>query len=206
MTTTPFVVKVAQSDAKDTTFTRYQAMTSLPREIEEKLLTFNILQLCALVSEKPGTRWIGASDQYGPIKEISKRWKLDDLIKRIEEIQPEEPLRTYSRIMTAIGGNPARDTEVKRRQDNADTYRNESKKEPRVMKVPPKKKGESDPVKEALAGCTTIMALRTVAKANNLPISDAQWVTIEGLPNNGLQRMYVGNVWRTAIRAKEKGE
>lgn len=187
-------------------FARYQAMTDLPREIEEKLLTFNILQLCALVCEKPGARWTGASDQYGPIQEISRRWKLDDLIKRIEDIKPEEPLRTYSRIMTAIGGNPARDAEVKRRAENAEAYKQESKKEARVMTVPPKKEPKSDPVKEALAGCTTMVMLRSVAKANNIPISDTQWATVDSLPNNGLQRMYVGNIWRAAIRAKERGK
>lgn len=170
--------------------TFYQNMTSLPRHIEERLLEFNVLQLCALVSEK-GTKWVGASDQYGPIQEIAKRWKLEELTTRIQEIQPEEPLKTYARIMTAIGGNPAAPAEIERR-------------EAKIREVWDKKTKplEQDEVRTGLATCQSLADLKAVAKAQGL--TDIDWEKVDGLANFGLKRMYVGNKWRTKIRRDSK--
>lgn len=172
----------------------YQAITGLPRHIEEKLLTFNVLQLCALVCEKPGTKWSGASDRYGPISEIEKRWKLEELAKRIADMKPEEPLLTYARVMTDIGGNPARAKEVEKREDNIRKII-ESKMKPL----------DQDVVRTSLAGCEDMAALKKVAAEHGLPIDADRWAKIDGLANFGLKRMYVGNVWRTMIPHAEKG-
>ena len=186
--------------------TFYQAITSLPRDIEEKLLCFNILQLCALVSEKTGPRWSGASDRYGPIQEIEKRWDLEALKKRIADIEPEEPLRTYARIMTALGGNPSREVvqdkkgAAQRDQDMRDKYAKHTEvKEKIAAKLKPV---DNDVVRMGLETCTSLDDLKRVAGEQSLNHLD--WVKIDGLANFGLKRMYVGNQWRTKIRREAK--
>jgi hypothetical protein len=183
--------------------TFYQAMTGMPRHIEERLLEFNILQLCALVCEKPGARWTGASDQYGPIKEIERRWKLDELTKRIADMHAEQPLLTYARIMTALGGNPARDKEMKRKEAEIgrfkatlpDGARRMTKAEARLP---------TDIVGGNLAPCKTIDDLKRVAAENGIPVDAAQWAKVAGMKNFGLSRMWLGNRWRWWLRTVEK--
>lgn len=184
----------------------YQAITRLPREVEEKLLQFNILQLCALVSERKGTRWSGASDRYGPIKEIAERWELDDLKRRIAMIEPEEPLRTYAKIMTNLGGNPAREqlrdpvAAAQREKDMQQKYADHSVVKERIAsKLRPL---EQDEVRVGLSTCTSMDDLKRVAKEQRLDGLD--WAKIDGLANFGLKRMYVGNQWRTRIRREAK--
>ncbi len=188
--------------------TFYQAMTALPREVEEHLLQFNILQLCALVSEKSGPRWVGASDQYGPIKEIAERWELDDLKRRIAMIQPEEPLLTYAKIMTNLGGNPAREqlhdpkAAALRERDKDQKFRDHSNIKERIAsKLRPL---EQDEVRVGLATCTTLDDLKRVAKEQDLGVID--WDKVGNLANFGLSRMWVGNRWRMIIRHKAKGK
>jgi hypothetical protein len=171
---------------------KYSAMTSLPRHLEEKLLEFNILQLCALVSEKSGNRWTGASDQYGPIQEIARRWKLDELCLRIAEIKPEDPLRTYAKIMTAIGGNPAKEAEIEKREAIRKAVWDEKTKPL-----------EQDEVRVGLAACQSVDDLKRVAKEQSLAVD---WGKVEGLANFGLKRMYLGNKWRHKLKVlKQQG-
>lgn len=189
--------------------TFYQAITSLPREVEEKLLEFNILQLCALVSEKSGPKWTGASDSYGPIQEIARRWELDDLQRRISKLEPEEPLKTYARIMTNIGGNPSREQLQASPKDVEKADRQRIEKYEQHMKVQERiasklRPLEQDEVRLGLSTCTSMDDLKRVAaeqRLENLP-----WGKIEGLANFGLKRMYVGNQWRTRIRHDAKGK
>jgi hypothetical protein len=189
--------------------TFYQAITPLPREVEEKLLDFNILQLCALVSEKSGPRWTGASDSYGPIQEIAKRWELDDLKRRIAKLEPEEPLKTYARIMTSIGGNPSREQLQASPKEVEKADRARIEKYEQHMKVQDKiasklRPLEQDEVRLGLSTCTSMDDLKRVAaeqRLDNLP-----WDKIDSLANFGLKRMYVGNQWRTRIRRELKGK
>lgn len=185
----------------------YQAITKLPREVEESLLQFNVLQLCALVSEKSGTKWSGASDRYGPIKEIAQRWELDDLKRRIAMIEPEEPLKTYARIMTNLGGNPAREqlrdpkAANARERDMQAKYKEHSDIKERIAsKLRPL---EQDEVRMGLSTCTSLDDLKRVAKEQDLTGLD--WAKIDGLANFGLKRMYIGNKWRTVIRHHATG-
>lgn len=184
----------------------YQAMTRLPREVEENLLQFNILQLCALVSEKSGPRWVGASDRYGPIKEIAERWELDDLRRRIAMIQPEEPLLTYAKIMTNLGGNPAREqlrdprAAAQREKDKDQKFKDHAAVKERIAsKLRPL---EQDEVRLGLATCTSMDDLKRVAKEQNL--GEIDWDKVGNLANFGLSRMWVGNRWRTIIRHRAK--
>ena len=182
----------------DSSGPRYQAVTTLPEHIEKKLLEFNILQLCALVSERNGTKWIGASDRYGPIKEISERWKIEELTLRIAQLKPEEPLKTYAKVMTALGGNPAH----AKRQEEAMV----KAREIFAKKTAPEVKDE---VRIGLEGVLTINELKGVAKQAGLdtPEWPIDWNKVEHLANFGLKRMWVGNRWRTKIRqSKEKKE
>jgi hypothetical protein len=185
----------------------YQAMTRLPREVEEKLLQFNILQLCALVSERNGAKWSGASDRYGPVKEISERWELEDLKRRIAMIQPEEPLATYAKIMTNIGGNPSRERlqdikgAAKQDRDMRAKYDDHSKVQEKIAsKLRPL---EQDEVRIGLSTCTSMDDLKRVAKEQGFEGID--WDKIDGLANFGLKRMYLGNKWRTVIRHRAAG-
>jgi len=182
--------------------TFYQAMTQMPRDIEEKLLQFNILQLCALVSEKGGTRWTGASDRYGPIKEIERRWELDDLKRRIAMIEPEEPLKTYARIMTALGGNPSREV-IQDKKAMAAIGKESAERQAEFNKVQERiasktRPLEQDVVRTGLATCSNLDHLKDIAKQQGL--DHLNWDKIDGLANFGLKRMYVGNQWRTKIR------
>lgn len=179
---TPTWAEINRGAAK----TRYQGMTTLPRHLEEKLLEFNVLQLCALVSEKNGSKWSGASDQYGPIKEIAERWKLDELCLRIADLRPEEPLRTYTKIMTALGGNPAKEAEVERRKAQIKAVWDEKTKPL-----------EQDAVRIGLAACQVISDLKAVAKKEGLTVN---WQKVETLTNFGLMRMYIGNNWRHKLK------
>lgn len=187
--------------------TFYQRITPLPKEVEEQLLQFNILQLCALVSEKSGPRWCGASDQYGPIQEIAKRWELDDLKRRIALIQPEEPLLTYARVMTAIGGNPSREevrhpeTAAAREKEKDNKFRQHEKVREKILsKLRPL---EQDEVRVGLSTCASLDDLKRVAAEQGL--GALNWDKIDGLANFGLKRMYVGNAWRTVLRHKAAG-
>lgn len=183
------ICRKATNMGNSTTF--YQGITNLPRHIEERLLMFNVLQLCALVCEKPGTKWSGASDVYGPIQEIAKRWDLGALTKRIEDMQPEQPLLTYARVMTALGGNPAREGEI-------------AKKEAAIRAPFEKytKQVEPDAIAKGLAGCLTLEDLQRVAKEQDLGTID--WAKVDGLKNFGLKRMWVGNRWRFINRQRSK--
>lgn len=187
------------------TSTFYQAITKLPREVEERLLQFNILQLCALVSEKSGTAWRGASDQYGPIQEIARRWELDDLKRRIAMLEPEHPVQTYARVMTALGGNPSRETlqnhkaaAAREHDKDAKLHDQERTRERIASKLRPL---EQDEVRAGLAACATVDDLKRVAKEQKLEIP---WEKVESLANFGLMRMYIGNKWRTKIRHATK--
>jgi len=180
----------------------YQAMTQFPRHIEERLLRYNVLQLCALVSEKPGPRWSGASDRYGPIKEIERRWKLDDLAKRIEDIVPEEPLMTYARMIAGLGGDPNKEYKkiVANARSSKDIEQGIKVKE-RIDRIT--KPIEPDTVRDGLANCENLDDLKRVAAEQGL--ADLDWAKIDGLANFGLKRMYVGNKWRTKLRRESKG-
>jgi hypothetical protein len=177
--------------------TFYQAMTGLPRHIEERLLEFNILQLCALVSEKSGPRWTGASDRYGPIKEIERRWDLKDLTLRIENMKVEEPLKTYARVVTSLGGDPGKEVKVIDPKMGVHGY--DKIKEKIASKTRPL---EQDAVRTGLEKCLCLDDLKRVAKEQRLDHLD--WDKIDGLANFGLKRMYVGNQWRTRIRREAK--
>lgn len=181
---------------------KYQAITDLPRHIEEKLLGFNIMQLCALVSEKNGNRWTGASDRYGPIQEIARRWKADELFKRITDIPEEDDIVTYSRIMTAVGGNPSLSNPPSgaKPPPPSKLYFNKPILPEEQPKIKDKMKG-LDPVALGLANCFTLKDLQEVAGEQKL---DVNWTTVEGLKNFGLKRMFVGNKWRTKIRREAK--
>jgi hypothetical protein len=174
----------------------YQAITPLPRHVEERLLKFNIIQLCSLVSEKSGPRWTGASDRYGPIQEIARRWKPEEIFKRIEHMTPEPTLETYAKTIRALGGDPAQ--EIKTIDPRAG--------QPGWTKVREKidaitRPIEKDVVRAGLESCENMDDLRRVADEQGLTIP---WEKLETLPNFGLRRMYVGNQWRAKIRREQK--
>lgn len=173
---------------------KYQAMTQLPRHIEERLLTFNVMQLCALVSEKNGNRWTGASDRYGPIQEIARRWGVDDLFKRIADIPIEDDIVTYARIMTAAGGNPSLKDPPRQARPDPTVRRTDTSR--RTMA------GPNDPVAPGMAGCANVDDLKRIAAEQGL--TAINWEKVETLVNFGLKRMYVGNAWRTKIRREAK--
>lgn len=175
----------------------FGAMTELPRHIEERLLSFNILQLCALVSEKSGPRWTGASDRYGPVQEIARRWDVAALAKRIEGMQVEEPLRTYARIVTALGGDPNEEAKKLDPRMGQPGWSDAKAKIERIIKPL-----EKDVVRTGLENCLTLDDLKKVAKEQGL--ENLPWEKIDGLANFGLKRMYVGNQWRTKIRREAK--
>lgn len=176
---------------------RYQAMTTLPDHIERKLLTFNIMQLCSLVCEKNGGNWTGASDRYGPIQEIARRWDSDALFTRITDIPVEDDIVTYSRIMTAAGGNPTLKDPPRRKPIDPKISRS-------GMIFAGPRPGPDDPVGNGLAGCLTVEDLKKVAEEQCL--DRINWVTVDGLKNFGLKRMYVGNAWRNKMRRAELEE
>ena len=175
----------------------YASIPELPPHIKEKLLTFNILQLCALVSEKPGPKWSGASDHYGPLNEIARRWNLSALAQRIEDMHAEEPLKTYARIMQVLpGGNPA---------NPPMKTGGEIKTQERLING--RKHIPDDGVAAALANCKTLDDLKKMAKDHNIwTMGEDKWKTVAGLKNFGLQRMYVGNNWRALVKHNKKKE
>jgi hypothetical protein len=174
----------------------YQAITPLPRHIEERLLQFNIIQLCSLVSEKSGPRWTGASDRYGPIQEIARRWKVEDIALRIERMKPEPTLETYAKTIKALGGDPnqeIRNIDPKAGQPGWTKVRDKIDAITRPL--------QKDVVRVGLETCETVDDLKRVAKEQGLTIP---WEKVETLVNFGLKRMYVGNQWRAKIRREQK--
>lgn len=178
---------------------KYLAMTDLPRHLEERLLKFNILQLCALVSEKSGgPRWVGASDRYGPIHEIARRWKPEELAIRINDIPIEQDMITYARIMTSVGGNPSlKNEEPREKRHDPSVRRTDTSR--RTMVQP------GDVVGPGLAGCLTLDDLKRVTKEQGLD-EGVDWARVDALKNFGLKRMWIGNRWRTKIRQTTKQE
>ena len=168
---------------------KYQAMTILPRHLEEGLLRLNIMQLCALVSEKKGNKWTGASDRYGPIVEISKRWTPEEIAKRLPEIPTEDVTTTYARIMAAHGGNPTKDLPPRQPRMDPSIKRTDTSR--RTMIQP------GDIVGPGLANCANVEDLKRVATEQGLTVN---WEKVETLANFGLKRMYVGNNWRVKLR------
>jgi hypothetical protein len=128
------------------------------------------------------------------------------LQRRIAEIEPEEPLKTYARVMTALGGNPSREVlQDKKKAAMAEKsmfdkfHRHEKIREKIASKTRPL---EQDVVRVGLETCTNLDDLKRVAADQGL--NQLDWGKIDGLANFGLKRMYVGNQWRTKIRRESK--